>query len=135
MSSTTKKSPSSWNLRPPAARAKTGFPNGVVPVWIPLSMPQVAGVEPLGRYQRLSDAGEEAIIEDPEAGAHDRAGGRGIGQPDARLKIVQIVARHERRRIGREVVTKSEGERQLLCRPPLVLAEEAVRIMVDAGVC
>src|SRR5262249_62322714 len=73
-----------------------------------LGVRYIAGAAPFGCDQQLPDAAEEAIVEDPEPGPHYGARAQSIGKPDARLKIVQVIALHKHRRISLQVVTEPE---------------------------
>src|SRR5262247_533973 len=57
---------------------------------------QIARAAQLNDADQLPDAGKLAVIENPESGAHDGAGAEGVSQAHARLKVVQISARHKK---------------------------------------
>src|SRR5215475_10400119 len=87
---------------------------------------QIARAAQLNDADQLSDAGELAVIENPESGAHDGAWAEGVSQAHARLEIVRVPARHEKIGISLKVVTQAQRERQLGSRFPLILAEETI---------
>src|SRR5262245_23685677 len=87
---------------------------------------QIARAAQLNDADQLPDAGELAVIENPESGAHDGAGAEGVSQAHARLKIVQVPARHKKLRVGLKVVTQAKRERQIGSRLPLILAKETI---------
>src|SRR5262245_16379873 len=87
---------------------------------------QIARAAQLNDADQLSDAGELAVIENPEPGAHDGAWAEGVSQAHARLEIVRVPARHEKIGISLKVVTQAQRERQLGSRFPLILAEETI---------
>src|SRR5262245_10086184 len=72
---------------------------------------QISRAAQLNDADQLPDAGELAVIENPESGAHDRARAEGVSQAQARLKIVQVPARHKKLGICLKVVTQAQRER------------------------
>src|SRR5262245_40847105 len=87
---------------------------------------QIARAAQLNDADQLPDAGELAVIENPEPGAHDGARAEGVSQPHARLNIVQVPARHKKLSVGLKVVTQAKRERQIGSRLPLILAKETI---------
>jgi hypothetical protein len=87
---------------------------------------QIACAAQLNDRDLLSDAGELAVIEYPEAGAHDGARAEGVSHSQARLNIVHVRARRNQFGVSLEVVTQAQRERQLGGRFPLILAEETI---------
>src|SRR5262249_40387172 len=87
---------------------------------------QIARAAQLNDADQLPDAGELAVIENPEPGAHDGAGAEGVSQAHARLKIVQVPARHKKLGVSLKVVTQAQRERQIGSRLPLILAKETI---------
>src|SRR5215510_14568523 len=72
---------------------------------------QIARAAQLNDADLLPDAGELAVIENPEPGAHDCAGAEGVSQAHARLKIVLVPARNKKLGISLKVVTQAQRER------------------------
>src|SRR5215831_14714368 len=85
---------------------------------------QIARAAQLNDADQLPDAGELAVIENPEPGAHDGARAEGVSQAHARLKIVQVPARHKKLGVSLKVVTQAQRERQIGSRLPLILAKK-----------
>src|SRR5262249_18403412 len=81
---------------------------------------QIARAAQLNDADLLPDAGELAVIENPEPGANDGARAEGVSQAHARLKIVRVPARHKKLGISLKVVTQAQCERQIGSRFPLI---------------
>src|SRR5262245_8906281 len=87
---------------------------------------KIASAAQLNDADLLPNAGELAVIENPESGAHDCARAEGVSQAHARLKIVHVPAGHKKIGISLKVVTQAQRERQIGSRFPFILAEETI---------
>ena len=87
---------------------------------------QIARAAQLDYGDLLPNAGELAVIENPEPGAHDGARAEGVSQAHARLKILQVLSRHKKLGVSLKVVAEPVGERQIGSRLPLILAKETI---------